>query len=75
MSIIQKLLKDIETNISKHVHAFIHTVSEKYSLDNEELLRIWSEGSAYSKSELSLSSSSSPSMPALQRNIIATSMS
>ena len=58
MSIIQKLLKDIESDISKSINVFINTLSEKYSLDTDELLRIWNEGSVYPKSELSLSSSS-----------------
>ena len=38
MSIIQKLLKDIESDISKSINVFINTLSEKYSLDTDELL-------------------------------------
>lgn len=56
---IHKLLKNIESDISKSIDVFINILSEKYSLEKDELLRIWNEGNSYSKSELSLSSSSS----------------
>ena len=62
MSFMQSLLKDIEKDISKNILNFLTIISDKYSLDKDELLQIWNDGSkGYPTSELSLSSTSSTS--------------
>lgn len=49
MSLSQTLTKNIETVVEKVVNSFICTVAEKYSIDEKELLLLWSDVSENKK--------------------------